>query len=195
MPSNGRRSGPAARRGKVSHRDAQQARDELAAGGLSHQDRRRLRATARAWELASRRRRLEFKHLVIAVLSGLAVMAVVAAALGFVPAIEAANGNGTAGTFVATSYSCGRRIGCRWLGTFQAGGGVVQTVIYEGSLPTGTEPGSRIPARYPGDGQAYALHGSHTWALDLIPMLLISSVFAFLVWLIAASRQRTTPAV
>jgi hypothetical protein len=52
-----------------------------------------------------------------------------------------------------------------------------------------TAPGSRIPARYPGDDLAYGLHGSHSWAWDLVPMLLIGSIVAFGVWLIMAVRQ------
>jgi hypothetical protein len=196
MPSNGRRSGAAARRSKVSRRDARLAREELAAGGLSHHDRRRLRAITRAWELASQRRHREFRHLVIVVLSGIAAMAVIGAALGFVPAIEAASGHGATGTFVVASFSCGRRVGCRWVGTFEAGDDVVPGVVYEGTLPTGTGPGSRIPARYPGADQAYALQGSHTWALDLIPMLLLGSAVAFIAWLVVGVRgQRATSAV
>jgi hypothetical protein len=189
MPSNDRRSGPAARRDKVSRRDARLAREELTAGGLSHRDQRRLRAITRARELASRRRHLEFRHLAITVLSGVVATAAIGAALGFVPAIEAARGQGVTGTFVVGSSFCHRRGVCAWAGTFEARGEVVPDVVYEGILPISTGPGSRIPARYPGAGLAYALHGSHTWAWDLVPMLLIGSVVAFGVWLIMAVRQ------
>jgi hypothetical protein len=192
MSKNGTRSGTAARRNKVHRRDAQLAREELAAGGLSHKDQRRLRAITRAWELASQRRRLEFRHLVIAGVVWIAVLVITGVLVGFMPAIEAANGNGTAGTFVVSSYVCYRRTGCGWVGTFEAPGEAVPNVTYQGILPASTNPGSRIPARYPGEGQAYALRGSHTWALDLIPMLLISSVAALLVWLIVTARQPTT---
>jgi hypothetical protein len=195
MSKNDTRPGPAAPRNKVHRRDARLAREELAAGGLSHKDQRRLRAVTRAWELASRRRHLEFRHLVIAVVAWIAVLAVTGVLVGFIPAIEAANGNGTAGTFVVTSYSCYRRTGCGWVGTFEAPGEVVPDVTYQGILPASTSPGSRVPAQYPGEGQVYALRGSHTWALDLIPMLLISTAAAFLVWLIAVARQPATSVV
>lgn len=196
MPSNRSRSRPAVRRDKVSRRDAQLAREALAAGGLSRHDQRRLRSVTRTWELASQRRHLEFRHLAIVVLSGIAAMAVIGAALGFVPAVEAASGHGATGTFVVASRRCSRKVGCVWVGTFEARGEVVTGVVYEGSLPADAGPGSRIPARYPGADQAYALYGSHTWALDLIPMLLISSAVAFVAWLILGVRQRPpAPAV
>lgn len=130
--------------------------------------------------------------MAIAVLSGIAAMAVIGAALGFVPAIAAASGHGATGTFVVASESCTRRTGCTWVGTFEASSGGVPGVAYQGSVPEGTGPGSRIPARYPGDGRAYALHGSHTWALDLIPLLLIGSAVAFLAWLIVGVRRKRT---
>src|SRR5580693_1409041 len=125
MPSNGRPSGPAARRDKASRRAARPARKELAAGALSHQDQRRLRAIARTRELASRRRHLEFRHLAITVLSGLVATA----------AIEAARGQGVTGTFVVGSFSCHRRGVCAWVGTFEARGEMVPDVAYEGILP------------------------------------------------------------
>lgn len=189
MPKNDARSGSAPRPGKVHRRDAELAREELAAGGLSHKDQRRLRAITRAWELASRRRRLEFRHLVIAGLTWIAVLAVTGVLVGFIPAMEASKGDGAAGTFVVSSYACYRRTGCAWVGTFEAPGETVPYATYQGSLPAGTSPGSRIPARYPGEGDVYALHGSHTWALDLIPMVLIATAAAFLVWLIVSARQ------
>lgn len=192
MPSNGRRSGSAARSGKVSRRDARLAREELAAGGLSHRDQRKLLAVTRARELASRRRHLEFRHLAITVLSGLVATAAIGAALGFVPAVEAARGQGITGTFVVGSFSCHRRGVCTWVGTFEGRGEVVPDVAYQGILPISTGPGSRIPARYPGADLAYGLHGSHTWAWDLVPMLLIGTVVALGVWLIMAVRQLPT---
>ena len=189
MPSNRRRSGPAARRDKVKRRTARLAGEELAAGGLSHHDQRRLQAVTRARELTSRRRHLKFRHFAITVLSGLVATAAIGAALGFVPAIEAARGHGVTGTFVVGSFSCHRRGVCAWVGTFEARGEMVANVAYEGILPMSTAPGSRIPARYPGDDLAYGLRGSHTWAWDLVPMLLIGSIVAFGVWLIMAVRQ------
>jgi hypothetical protein len=196
MPSYGRRSGPAARRNKVTRRDARRARDELAGEALSHRDQRRLRTIIRTWELASRRRHQEFRHLAIVVMSGIAAMAVIGAALGLGPAIEAAAGNGAIGTFVVDYSSCSARVGCVWVGTFDAHDDVVPGVVYEGSMPTNTAPGTRIPARYPGDRRAYAPHGSHTWAWDLVPMLFIGSTVAFVVWLspLGIRQRRTTSA-
>ena len=75
MPSNGRRPGPAARRGNATRRDARRAREELAAEALSHRDQRRLRSIVRTWELASRRRHQNFRHLAIVMLSWIAAMA------------------------------------------------------------------------------------------------------------------------
>jgi hypothetical protein len=173
----------AARRQKASRRAAGRARAEPAAGSLARRDQRRLRAIARARELASRRRHREFRHVVIVVLSGVAAAAVVGAALGFGPAVEAAVGNGTVGTFVVSGYQCPRRGACRWVGTFEARRDVVHDAAYQGNLALDTQPGTRIPARYPGFGQTYALHGSHTWASDLVLMLFIGAVAGFLVWL------------
>jgi len=129
----------------------------------------------------------------IALLSGVAAMAVVGAALGLVPAIEAASGNGAIGTFVVGFTSCSSHRGpCVWVGTFEArGGDVVRDVVYRGSLAPGIGGGSRVPARYPGDRQAYAIRGSHTWAWDLLTMLFIGSLIGFLVWLSPVGlRQR-----
>lgn len=127
----------------------------------------------------------------IVVLSGVAAAAVVGAALGFGPAVEAASGNGTVGTFVVSGYQCPRRGACTWVGTFEARGGVVNNAAYEGNLAINTQPGTRIPARYP--GQAYALHSSHTWVSDLVLMLFIGAVAGFLVWLSPLGlRERRT---
>jgi hypothetical protein len=179
------------RRNKVSRREAERARAELQAGGLSHHDKRRLQTIIRTRERASRRRRQALVHLMIAVLGGLAVMAVAGAALGFVPAIEAATGNGTVGTYVVGSPVCGRH-GCVYTGTFEArDGDVFSHVAYEGRQAAGAAPGTRIPARYTGYRQAYPLQGSLTWAVDLVLMLLSGSVVALLVWLLPVGlRQR-----
>jgi hypothetical protein len=176
----------AARRSKARRRAARLAHAELDAGGLPNHDQRRLEAITGTRQQTSRRRRPEFRHFTIAVLSGVAVMAVTGAALGLVPAIEAAGGNGTIGTFVVSSQPCLlRRGGCEYTGTFEAPGGeAVSHVAYMGSLPAGAGGGSRIPARYAGDQQAYPMRGSRTWAVDLVFMLLIGSVVGFLVWLL-----------
>jgi hypothetical protein len=178
-------------RKKVSRRDCMQARAQLEAGGLSHHDERRLRTIVHTWELESGRRHLEFRHLMIAVVSGVAAMVVIGAALGLLPAIEAARGDGAIGTFVVSGENCARRSGCVWMGTFSGQSEVVPNVAYQGNLEASTQPGARIPARYPGFGQVYALHSSHTWAWDLVIMLFLGSVIGFLVWLTPVGmRQR-----
>ena len=176
----------AARRSKARRRAARLARAELDDGGLPNHDERRMQTVTRNRKQAQRRRRPEFRHLMIAALSGVAVMAVSGAALGLVPAIEAAGGTGTIGTFVVGSRPClVRRNGCAYTGTFQApGGAVVSHVAYVGSLPAGAGGGSRIPARYTGYQEAYPLHGSRSWAVDLVFMLIIGSLVSFLAWLL-----------
>lgn len=89
-------------------------------------------------------------------------MAVIGAALGFVPAIAAASGHGATGTFVVASESCTRRTGCTWVGTFEASSGGVPGVAYQGSVPEGTGPGSRntgsVSRRRPGVCPARLAH-------------------------------------
>ena len=48
MPRRKQHSGPPVPQAKVSRRQAREAREQLAAGGLSHQERRRLRSLIRA---------------------------------------------------------------------------------------------------------------------------------------------------
>lgn len=183
MPSPARRSRSASRRVKVSRREARLARAELAAGGLSHHDERRLRATERAWEQRSLHRRQASRHLAIALIGCVAAMAVVGAAFGIVPAIEAASGDGAVGTFVVSGQVCVRRASCTWVGTFEAVHQFVPDVAYEGVLPFTAGQGTRIAARYPGDHKAYAAHGSHTWAWDVLYMVVIGGAVGFLLWL------------
>jgi hypothetical protein len=193
MPSPGKQSRSSARRVKVSRREFMLARAELAAGGLSHHDERRLRTIEHNWELASLHRHQAFRHLVITLIGVVATMVVVGAAFGIVPAIEAASGDGAAGTFVVSNQVCVRRAGCTWLGTFESPGQVVPRVMYEGVLPVSAGPGSRFPARYPGDNRAYARHGTHTWAWDVLYMVVISGAVGFLLWVSPLGmRQRRT---
>lgn len=164
-------SGPPGRQRKVSRKQAEAAREQLAAGGLTHQERRRLRSVAGARDAVARRRRSEFRHLIIVGGGAIAVMAVVAAAVGLVPAIEAAGGQGTAGTFVVGTQPCFRyRSGCAWSGTFQSQDGTAaQHVNYDGTLPAGAGGGSSVPAIYPAGGRTSStprmtpMRGSSTW--------------------------------
>jgi ferric-dicitrate binding protein FerR (iron transport regulator) len=172
---------------KVSRRQAAEARAELAAGGLSHQERRKLRAMAGARDAVARRRRGEFRHLIIVAAGTIAAMAVVAAAVGLVPAIEASSGHGTAGTFIVGNQPCiNPRAGCLWPGIFRAPDGVtVQHVQYDGTLPAGTGGGSSVPAVYPAGGAhiVYPPRGSRAWATDLLWMVLVGAIVGFLLWI------------
>jgi len=140
-----------------------------------------------AWEDAARRRRREFRHLVIVAAGAIAAMAVVAGAVGLVPAIEAASGQGTAGTFIVGNQPCFlRRGGCAWSGMFRwPDGATVQHVSYDGTLPAGAGGGSSIPAIYPGGAAhvVYPPHGSRAWLSDLLMMVLIGGLAGFLLWL------------
>jgi hypothetical protein len=176
-----------ARSARVSRRQVEQAHAQLAAGGLSHEERRRLHAVLRSHEDSARRRGRRLKRLAIVLGGALAAMAIAAASFGLVPAIEAAMAKGATGSYTLNDQVCtnGRRSTvCQWLGTFQPRSGSATTgLAYGGNLPYGDGPGSVIPARYPGGSYVYALHGSHTWVQDLLLSLLIGTVVGFFLWL------------
>jgi hypothetical protein len=183
--SRDQRSATPARPAQVSRRQAQQARAQLAAGGLSHQQERRLRAVLRARDDAARRRRRRLRRLSVAVAGAVVAMAITALSFGLVPAIEAALGEGATGSFVVSQQVCGSKTGCEWVGTFQAGNGaVVSGVAYSGSLPAGDGQGSTIPARYPGGSdQVYAVHASHTWVFDLLITIALGAAVGAALWI------------
>jgi multisubunit Na+/H+ antiporter MnhB subunit len=185
----------AAKRKKVSRQEARLAAEKLATGGLSHHDQRALRTITRSRELETSRRRQELAHLAIALVIGLAAMAVTGAALGLGPAIRAARGSGTVGTFVVSGQNCARRSGCVWVGTFEVHADVRPNVAYEGVLSADTQPGTRIAARYTGYQQVYAARGSHTWIVDVILMVLIGGVVGFFVYLapVGLRQRRNAP--
>jgi uncharacterized membrane protein YcjF (UPF0283 family) len=174
MSSRKQHPGPRAARVKASRRQAQQAREQLAAGGLSHEERRRLRSVIQVTDSAARRHRLEFRHLGIAVGGALVVMVIVAASTGLISAVEAASGSGVAGTFIVTGQTCAGRVICNWMGTFRYRDGTeVRNLAYGGVLSSTVTPGSQIPAREPaGSHYVYPLHGSHKWISDVGLMLL-----------------------
>lgn len=181
-------SGASARRPKVSRRQAEEAREPLAEGGLSHQERRKLRSTANARAAAAaRQRRGHVRHLVIVAAGTIAVMAVVAAATGLVSAIEASGGQGRAGTFIVGSQPClNQRVGCMPPGKFRLNDGVtLQHVQYDGTLPAFAPPGTSVPAILPAGSTntAYPPHGSRTWVHDLLLMLLVGGVAGVLLWI------------
>jgi hypothetical protein len=179
--------GPAARQPKVSRRQANEARAELAAGGLTHQERRKLRAVTRARDAAAGLRRGELKHLIIVAAGAIAVMAVVTAATGLISAINAASGQGKAGTFIVGNQPCiARRGGCAWPGAFRSGDGVTMNVEYVGTLPAGAGGGGSIPAIEPAGAShmVYPPHGSRAWIDDLLLVLLAGGVVGLLLWLL-----------
>jgi hypothetical protein len=177
--------GPRARQTRVSRRQVHLAREQLAVGGLSQQERRRLRSVMRTWDASAHRRRLEFRHVAFAFAGAMAAMAVAAASVGLGSAIDAARGQGAKGTFVLGFQSCSVRTGCTWVGTFRSpDGSTVPDVAYDGTLPAGASPGSSFPALEPGgSGYVYPPHGSLRWVSDLLFMMLIGGAVGFILWL------------
>jgi hypothetical protein len=179
----------------ASRRQVHDARQQLAAGGLSHQERRRLRSEIRERDTAARRRRGEFRHVTIVVAGALAAMAVVAAMVGLVSAIEAATGHGVTGTFVAGNQSCVRRAGCAWWGTFQSpDGNTVAHVVYRGDLPADAGPGMSFPAVQAGSDYVYPPHGGHAWITDVLWMVLIGGVVGLFLWITPLGLGRSDAA-
>ena len=185
MARRDQRYAPSATSAQVSRRQAEQARAQLAAGDLSHQQQRRLRAVLRARADAARRRRLRLRRLSIALTGAIVAMAITALSFGLIPAVDAARGTGMTGTFTVSHQVCSAKTGCQWVGTFQARGWApFSGLAYGGTLPPGDGSGSVIPARYPGGSdQVYALHGSHTWVFDLLITLVISAAVGAAFWI------------
>jgi hypothetical protein len=181
--SRKRRSAAPAGSAHVSRRQAQQAHAQLTAGGLSHEERRKLHAVLQSREESSRRVRRHLKRLVIVLTGAIGVMVIVALAFGLVGSIDAALGGGATGSFTVQNEVCGRRTGCEWLGTFQPRtGGSITGLAYGGTMPYRDGPGSVIAARHPAGQYVYALHGTHTWIFDLLITLLIGAAVGFLIW-------------
>jgi hypothetical protein len=126
-------------------------------------------------------------------------MAVVAALVGLVSAIEASSGQGAAGTFVLGNRPCiSHRGGCAWSGTFRSrDGGTVRHVAYDGTLPADAAGGSSVPAIEPGGSHiVYPPHGSHAWVSDLLLMVLIGSIVGSLLWILPVGLgERETGAI
>jgi hypothetical protein len=185
MALRNQRSATPARPAHVSRRLARQAREQLNAGGLAHRQQRMLRAVLRERSIAVRQRRRRIKRVTIALAGAIVAMAITALSFGLVPAIEAALGEGTTGSFVVSHEVCSSRAGCQWAGTFQAGDAApVVGLAYGGSLPAGDGPGSTIPVRYPGGSdQVYAVRASHTWAFDLLITLAIGMAVGAALWI------------
>lgn len=187
---------PPPRQQKVSRRQASDARQQLAAGGLSHQERRQLRSVAGARETLARKRRGEFRHIVIVAAGTLAAMVIVGAAIGL-PAAIAASQQGAAGTFIVGNQPpcLNHKVGCLPAGTFRSRNGVtVQHVGYAGSLPNFAPPGTSIPAVDPGlSNTAYPPHDSATWVHDVVLTVLIGAIVGLLLWLFPIGTGEREP--
>lgn len=181
-----------ARQQKVSRGQAEEARGQLAAGGLTHQERRKLRAVTAARDAAARRHRGEFRHVVIIVAGIIAAMALVAFPVGLVSAIQASGGEGTPGTFIVRSEVCLNSRVCPWPGIFRARDGqIVQHVEFAGTLPANAPPGTSVPAVDPaGSHIVYPPHGSHEWVTDLLWMVLIGGIVGVLLWIFPIGALR-----
>jgi hypothetical protein len=128
---------------------------------------------------------LEFKHITIVLAGAMAAMAVAAASVGLVSAIEAARGQGTIGTFVLEFQSCSVRTGCTYVGIFRSpDGATVPDVAYDATLPAGASPGDSFPAIEPGGShRVYPSHGSLRWVSDLLLVVFLGGVVGFMLWI------------
>jgi len=144
-----------------------------------------LRAVLRSRAAAIQKRRGRLRHLAIAAVGAIVAMAIAALSFGLVPAIDAARGGGVTGSFVLDHEVCSSKTGCQWVGTFEgADGDVITGLAYGGLLASGDGPGSIVAVRYPGGSdEVYALHGSHTWVLDLLVTLVIGAAVGAALWI------------
>jgi hypothetical protein len=195
MPWHGQASAQPGRPDHVSRHQARLARAELAAGGLTQRQRRRLQTITRAWDQTAARRKLERGHLFLVAAGAIAAMLIVAVAFALGPAIEAARGDGTTGTFTVSSSVCTPKLGCKWVGTFASPGGQPIQVNYEGNVPPGAGPGTSWPAIHPGgSSDVFATHGSHAWIPDLLLAVVIGAVVGLALWISPISLSRRKPA-
>ena len=192
MPRRKQHSGPPVPQAKVSRRQAREAREQLAAGGLSHQKRRRLRSLIRVRDAVAGRRSREFRHIAIVLAGALVAMAVMAVLVGLASAIKAAGGQGATETFVAGYQSCSHKTGCVLVGTFRSpDGATVPDVIYAGVRPTRTRAGISFAAIEPGRSDyVYPPHGSTIWISDLLYVALIGALVGLLLWLSPLGLRR-----
>jgi hypothetical protein len=162
--------------------------------GLTKAERRRQRRIIRERAEARQRRRIELSHDGLALAGALVAMAIVAVAFALGPAIAAARGEGTPGTFIIGYQQCLRRTGCTWVGTFVSRSGQVTSgVAYDGNLPASDQPGGRIPAIFPGGQHAvFPPHGSHYWVSAVVLMLVVGAAVGLFLWIspIGEGRRR-----
>jgi hypothetical protein len=116
----------------------------------------------------------------------------VLAALYLAPALRAANGEGTHGTWVAQRCVAARG-SCTWSGEFLRADGtvVLAHARYTGDL-TGVHPGWRTPALDSGaSDEVYPAHGSTRWEHDVIGLAAsFAAVVALLARAYAVRRRR-----
>jgi hypothetical protein len=159
------------------------AADRAPARDRTKAERRRERRLARERAERRRRRRLELGHDALALGGALAAMAVIAVAFAVWPAISAARGDGTPGTFTIAGQECARRAGCVWVGSFESRTGqVTPHVTYDGNLPASDQPGQQVAAVYPGGD--HAVFGPHSayWAPAIVLMLIVGGAVGFGLW-------------
>lgn len=107
------------------------------------------------------------------------LVVVVLIAINLPPAISAALGHGTRGSFTAVQYDSSPRGSGSWTGTFTPAndGPAIQDVTYNGL--SGVQPGGVVPALYVG-GEAYAAHGSTEWVTEVL--ILLAALVVFVSW-------------
>jgi len=129
--------------------------------------------------------RTHLKRLILVAAGGIVAAGIAALSFGLVPAVEAALGSGTTGSFIVSHQICSARTGCAWAGTFEARDGQTYgPLAYGGTLPAGDGPGSVIPARYPrGSDQVFAARGSYTWIPDLLATIVIGAIAGAALWI------------
>jgi hypothetical protein len=119
------------------------------------------------------RGRLPIK-LIVGVLSAILL---VSSAIHIVPAVRAGLGDGTRGTWVATTKSC-HRSACIWDGKFVVPGGhvLLTSTQYAGHMPLGIHVGTAVPALFTGgSGLVFPVTGSDLW-IELLIALVLSAL-------------------
>jgi hypothetical protein len=109
----------------------------------------------------------------------IALFIVVITAINLPPAINAALGHGTRGSFTAEQYQTSAKGGGTWSGTFKPAnnGPAVTDVTFNGL--SGVQQGSVVPALYDG-GQAFTAHGSTEWLVE--SLILLFALGMLVVW-------------
>ena len=120
-----------------------------------------------------------------------AVLVLILAAAGLPEAVQAARGEGQAGTFTAQRQECTRH-GCSWYGTFTSDDGSVRLpdVLLDGLE---AQRGDRVPALFEGETNpplVYLAEGSREWVYVLLLMLGSAGYLAWCAWWLVRRRAR-----